>query len=42
MLIFLWIYTFILNIYFVKQLLNIQHYVQHYKKGKRNDNELNF
>ena len=42
MLIFLWIYTFILNIYFVKQLLNIQHYVQRYKKGKRNDNELNF
>lgn len=37
---FLWVYTFILKIYFVKQLLNIQRYVQHYKKGKRNNNEL--
>ena len=37
---FLWVYTFILKIYFFKQLLNIQHYVQHYKKGKRNNNEL--
>lgn len=31
---FLWIYTFILK-YILLQLLNIQHYVQHYKKGKR-------
>lgn len=35
---FLWIYTFILKIYFVKQLMNIQHYV-HYRKGKRKNNE---
>lgn len=36
-------YGFILlKIYFVKQLVHIQHYIQCYKKGKRNDNELNF